>query len=63
MSGRRRCFGAWGLAGAAAAVHLRWGPVVGDPRGSVVRAQQDARTTEAARHVGVRLLDTRDASR
>jgi DNA-binding beta-propeller fold protein YncE len=45
----------------AAAALLQWGPVVGR-RGSVVRAQQEAWTTDAARHVGVRLLETRDAT-
>jgi DNA-binding beta-propeller fold protein YncE len=61
MSLRGRRFGMWVLAGLVAWAAV-WGFWPGDGRGPVVQAQQDNWTTEAARTVGVRLIEARDAS-
>jgi len=60
MNPHRR--GVWTLGGLLCAVLIVWGIKVGDGRESVVSAQQDNWTTEAARRQGIRFIETRDAS-
>ncbi len=60
MSTYRKHFGALVFAGSCCAALIMWGTPIRE--GGAVRAQQDTWTTPEARRLGVRLLETRDAS-